>query len=631
MTATTADAGATAPASDERLAYRGLGSRMFVRPEIVGILAAIMIYMFFWGVTRPFGSAGGVATVLDISATLGIMAVAVGVLMIGGEFDLSSGANTGAMGIVIILLVKETGELGGAGLSYWIAIPLSLAIALGIGWLNGWMVEKTGQPSFIVTLATFFVLKGLKLAGSKIIVDQIQVGRADEGSHYGFWQKIFGSTWERQTHIWEARDGVYTALVIVGGVIVMLAVYEFVFRRAKTLNAAGLPILGAGLVGIGVGTVLFHSMDGSDWLAMAVVAVSALAATVGFGTWRFQRHTDRGALALTPSLIQPLGIGAAALVAGVIAAIGFDAADDSDIIPFVTVQGLRVILFMSLIAIAAGYVSIAIYRSRDVSVATKSAAIGLAGVVTFLMALFVQSESSSQKFRTELFGVLSILALILVVWAVASALFEVRRSEDVDADRLARRVATIGGALVMAGILVRLLFVIQAEIDAGNPSRLAVFSVRIVWFVAFATVMSYILRKTPFGSWVYAVGGNKEAARQIGVPAARTKTQLFMIVAGAAWLVGILLAFRLNTIQAGTGNGLEFEYIIAAVVGGTFLTGGYGTVLGAVIGALIMAMSRQGISFAGWNTDWRLVFLGSILLVAVVANAKVRKIAEAAR
>ncbi|MCP4225535.1 MAG: ABC transporter permease, partial [Actinomycetia bacterium] len=78
-------------AGDERLAYRGLGQRMLVRPEIVGLLASVLLYMFFWGVTRPFGNAGGIATVLDVSATLGIMAVAVAVLMIGGEFDLSSG------------------------------------------------------------------------------------------------------------------------------------------------------------------------------------------------------------------------------------------------------------------------------------------------------------------------------------------------------------------------------------------------------------------------------------------------------------------------------------------------------------------------------------------------------------
>ena len=247
------------------------------------------------------------------------------------------------------------------------------------------------------------------------------------------------------------------------------------------------------------------------------------------------------------------------------------------------------------------------------------------------VALFVQSESTSHKFRAELFSVMSLLALVVLCWAVASVFFEVRSEVDTRADTTARIVTIVGGLLALIGVIIRLLFVVQREIDASDPSRLAIFSIRIVWFLAFAALMTWILRATPFGSWIYAVGGNKEAARQIGVPAARTKTQLFMLVAGAGWLVGILLAFRLNTIQAGTGNGEEFEYIIAAVVGGTLLTGGYGSAIGAAIGALIMAMSQQGISFAGWNTDWRFVFLGAILLIAVYANGYVRRVAEAAR
>ena len=630
MTAAEAEAGETV-VDDERLAYRGVVQRMLVRPEIVGILAAVLIYMVFWGVTRPFGNAAGIATVLDVSATLGIMAVAVGVLMIGGEFDLSSGAMTGAMGIIIVLLVKETGELGGAGLSYWIAIPLSLVIALGIGWLNGAMVEKTALPSFIVTLGTFFVLKGLKLAGSKIIVDQIQVGRADEGPHYNFWRNVFGSTWERRDHVWAARDGVYTVLLLVGGVLLVTALFELMFRRGATLNPAGLPVFVGGLAGIVVGVVLLHTLDGTDWLPMLVIAASAPTAAVGLGLWRYQPVAERGSIRFSPEVIRPIAIGLAALVAAVVAALVLDPADDSDIVPFITEQGLRAILFLLLAAAAATFVAIANYRARETTVMTKSGVLGLAAVVTFVMALFVQSESQSTKFRTELFAVLAILSLLVAVWAVVSALFEIRRAEDAAADRLGRRIAMIGGALATLGVVIRLLFAVQSELDAGNPSVLALFSIRIVWFVAFVVVMSYVLRSTPFGSWVYAVGGNKEAARQIGVPAARTKTQLFMLVAGAAWLVGILLAFRLNSIQAGTGNGLEFEYIIAAVVGGTLLTGGYGSVLGAAVGALIMAMSRQGISFAGWNSDWRQVFLGAILLLAVVANGYVRRIAEAAR
>ena len=152
-----------------------------------------------------------------------------------------------------------------------------------------------------------------------------------------------------------------------------------------------------------------------------------------------------------------------------------------------------------------------------------------------------------------------------------------------------------------------------------------------MWFVAFTAVMVWVLGMTRFGSWTFAVGGNKEASRQVGVPAARTKTELFMLVAGAAWLVGMLLAFRLNTIQAGTGDGLEFQYIIAAVVGGTSLAGGYGTALGGALGAIIVAMATLGIPFARWNSDWRFLFLGAILLVAMIASRSIRTRAEALR
>jgi simple sugar transport system permease protein len=183
--------------------------------------------------------------------------------------------------------------------------------------------------------------------------------------------------------------------------------------------------------------------------------------------------------------------------------------------------------------------------------------------------------------------------------------------------------------LIVVGMVARLGWVTTEEAAVGGS--IVKYSVRILWFLGFTAVVSWVLARTRFGSWTFAVGGNKEAARQVGVPAARTKTQLFMVVSAAAWLVGVLLAFRLNTIQASTGDGEEFEYIIAAVVGGTALTGGYGSTIGAGIGALIMAMAVQGIPSARWNSDWRFVFVGGILLLAVVANNYIRTKAESAR
>ena len=133
--AVTASAAATA---DERLAYRGVFQRLFIRPEIGAMIGVIGLWVFFWAVSVPFGTAGGTAQLVDFaSSPLGIMAVAVSMLMVGGEFDLSAGAMTGAMGILVILFSLEVGERGGAGLNLWFAIPLSLAVALLIGLWNG--------------------------------------------------------------------------------------------------------------------------------------------------------------------------------------------------------------------------------------------------------------------------------------------------------------------------------------------------------------------------------------------------------------------------------------------------------------------------------------------------------------
>ena len=120
-------------AGDERLAFRGPIQQLLTRPEIGALLGVAAVWILFWLVSIPFGTVGGTANFLDVAAILGIMAVPVALLMIGGEFDLSSGSMTGATAIVVILLSKEVGEFGGAGLTLHLAVPLGLAFALIIG------------------------------------------------------------------------------------------------------------------------------------------------------------------------------------------------------------------------------------------------------------------------------------------------------------------------------------------------------------------------------------------------------------------------------------------------------------------------------------------------------------------
>ena len=639
-TAAAAATAAMAAAGDERLAYRGIFQRLFIRPEIGALIGVVGIWVFFWAVAVPFGTANGASNLIDNASTLGIMAVAVSLLMIGGEFDLSAGAMTGSMGILVIMLSKEAGEFGGAGLNLWIAIPISLAVALGIGFMNGFLVERTKLPSFIITLGTYYVLIGAKLGFSKLVVDQIQVGDISNAEGHGFWVKVFASEWDRTTHTWDGRDKVYVVGLMLAIALAVIAMTEMHFdRRRDGLRPSGLPIFGVGATGVLAGIVVLHVTDNvaGNVLGAAVVAVATIVGLYGFGVWRFEPLRERGALTMTGEVAKFVVVGLVAIALAIVIAAAMNASypDPADprveqdfFFPF-TKQGFRATAFLVLSLLGFTSLMVAISRARRVSVASKAAMSLLTAIALVVMAFFIRNESESVKFRTEAFSVMLGVALFVVAWVILGLLFEERTRTHSAADRLGVRLIVV--ALVLAGIAlaVKLLFTTNAELEAG-ASR-AIFSMRTLWFLAFTAVAVFVLGKTRFGSWTFAVGGNKEAARQVGVPAARTKTQLFMIVSGAAWLVGMLLAFRLNTIQANTGNGEEFDYIIAAVVGGTLLTGGYGTALGGALGAAIVTMATLGIPFARWNSDWRFLFLGVTLLIAVLANRSIRTKAEALR
>ncbi|MCW2880288.1 MAG: inner-rane translocator [Sphaerisporangium sp.] len=342
----------TSVAADERMAGAGWVRRLLIRPELGSVIGAVAVFAFFSSQSPVFRSADGVANWLDPASTLGIMAVAIALLMIGGEFDLSAGVLTGTTGLVLVTLATEYGW------NVWAAMLAGLVLALVIGFLNGLLVVRTKLPSFIVTLGTFLMLQGLNLGVTKALTGTVQVSG---------------------------------------------------LRRA----------------------------DGYD--------------------------------------------GARALLAGSV---------------------------------------------------------------------------------------------------------------------------TVGG------------------VD---------FRVAIFWWAGVTALATWVLMRSRAGNWIFAVGGNEQAARAVGVPAARTKIALFMGTATAAWLVGSILALRFTSVQANSGIGQEFIYIIAAVIGGCLLTGGYGSAIGASIGAVIFGMADKGIVFAGWDADWFKFFLGGMLLLATLANRLVRRYAEEAR
>ncbi len=338
-----------APIVDERVATAGLLRKLLVKPELGSLIGALLVFVLFAALSGVFRSTSGVANWLDPASTIGIMAVAVALLMIGGQFDLSAGVTTGTAGLVTAILTTQY------HLVLWVAMAVSLAVCLGVGFVNGYLVVRTGLPSFIITLGTFLMLQGLNLGVTKLITDTVQVG--------------------------------------------------------------------------GMSTVPFYG---------TVHAVFASSVTIN-----------------------------------------------------------------------------------------------------------------------------------------------------------------------------------------GQP-----FQIAILWWILATVVATYLLLRTRFGNWIFAVGGDATASRNVGVPAKRTTITLFMIVSGAAWFVGTTQVIRLTSVQANSGFGQELIYIVAAVIGGCLLTGGFGSAIGASLGALIFGMTSQGIVYAGWDSDWFKFFLGAMLLLAVVSNQLVRRYAE---
>jgi simple sugar transport system permease protein len=208
-------------------------------------------------------------------------------------------------------------------------------------------------------------------------------------------------------------------------------------------------------------------------------------------------------------------------------------------------------------------------------------------------------------------------------------------------------IITLGTFLMLTGLNLGLTKLISGTVATksigdmeGFPAARDVFAshwtigsvdlqVTIAWWLGLVAVATWVLLRTRAGNWIFAAGGNAEAARAVGVPVARTKVGLYMAVAFCAWISGQHLLFSFDVVQSGEGVGNEFLYIIAAVIGGCLMTGGYGSAIGSAVGAFIFGMTNKGIVYAQWNPDWFKFFLGAMLLLATLLNAWVRRRAEA--
>ncbi|MFO7920092.1 MAG: ABC transporter permease [Nioella sp.] len=148
----------------------------------------------------------------------------------------------------------------------------------------------------------------------------------------------------------------------------------------------------------------------------------------------------------------------------------------------------------------------------------------------------------------------------------------------------------------------------------------------IIWALLLVAVAHVVLTRTKFGNWVFASGGDAQAARYVGVPVDRVKILMFMFTAFCATVFATCQVMEFGSAGADRGLLKEFEAIIAVVIGGALLTGGYGSVIGAALGALIFGVVQQGLFFAGVESSLFRVFLGVILLFAVILNTYIRRI-----
>ncbi|MFN8192518.1 MAG: ABC transporter permease [Nocardioidaceae bacterium] len=153
------------------------------------------------------------------------------------------------------------------------------------------------------------------------------------------------------------------------------------------------------------------------------------------------------------------------------------------------------------------------------------------------------------------------------------------------------------------------------------------FEVAIWWWVAVVLAVGWVLHVSKYGNWVFAVGGDEQSARATGIPVKEVKIALFMGSAFGAALVGVIQTVLYNSAQVANGQAFVFNSIIAVVIGGVLLTGGYGSVVGVTLGTLTFAIVSQGIYYTGWNADWAALILGVLLLIAVLMNNTFRRLA----
>ena len=193
-------------------------------------------------------------------------------------------------------------------------------------------------------------------------------------------------------------------------------------------------------------------------------------------------------------------------------------------------------------------------------------------------------------------------------------------------------ITTLGALMFWRGILLAVTggFAVRywgtsSFLRGLNGHFLGEFRTSAIWFFMVIFLLNLILVRTPYGNATYATGGNKEAARVLGISVDKVKIINFIICAMLAGLAGCIQFARFNSVDPLRGTGMELEAIAAVVVGGTLMSGGYGNLIGTLFGVLLMGMVRSGLIMSGAPAYWYQAFIGIILVLAVITNTKLKR------